>query len=466
MMAKENRIKLEEDREKKPSAYEKVKEFFTYYFEQRDIEKALSMLSDHIFSVGTGEGEVAAGKEKFRSLLQEEIKLLPEPIHFEIDDYIEKLRGDNCWDCLFSMTVVVTIPEGAQVQYRMRITAGLHLEEGEYIFDVLHASEASAHQENGEFFPLKLLSHWRDNINEKTKADILELVGQIMPGGIVGGYDEEGYPLYMANERFLEMAGYESYGEFEEDIQGRIIHSIHPEDREFVCSALEHSFRYRDQYEIQYRMKKKDGTYIWVQDIGKKTSDSKGRPAIISVIIDISEQMERQKTMEREMAIDSLTGLYNRKKGEERIRRALKRKSQYIFFMLDIDNFKRVNDIYGHDQGDKVLQEFGKQVGKLFRKEDTVCRMGGDEFVIFVYDTSDVNAIAKKVESLSRQYCDMMNERWPEAHSTLSIGGVVSDTYYDFMELYKKADNLLYKVKKTRKGGMMLLESEDIKDTE
>ena len=60
----------------------------------------------------------------------------------------------------------------------------------------------------------------------------------------------------------------------------------------------------------------------------------------------------------------------------------------------------------------------------------------------------------------------MMNERWPEAHSTLSIGGVVSDTYYDFMELYKKADTLLYKVKKTRKGGMMLLESEDIKDTE
>ena len=184
------------------------------------------------------------------------------------------------------------------------------------------------------------------------------------------------------------------------------------------------------------------------------------------MIIDISEQMERQKTMEREMSLDSLTGLYNRKKGEERIRRALKRKSQYIFFMLDIDNFKRVNDIYGHDQGDKVLQEFGKQAGKLFRKEDTVCRMGGDEFVIFVYDTSDVNAIAKKVESLSRQYCDMMNERWPEAHSTLSIGGVVSDTYYDFMELYKKADTLLYKVKKTRKGGMMLLESEDIKDTE
>lgn len=465
-MAEGNGIKLKKDRDPKNLVYERVEEFFTYYFGERDIEKTLSMVSDQVFSVGTGEGEMAAGKERFCQLLQEEVKLLPDPIDFMIDDYTERARGTGCWDCLLSMTVIVTVPEGAQAQYHMRITMGLHQEGDRYIFDMLHASEASVHQENGEFFPLKLVSRWQNTVNEKTKADILELVGQIMPGGIVGGYDEEGYPLYMANERFLEMAGYESYGEFEEDIQGRIIHSIHPEDREFVCSALEHSFRYRDQYEIQYRMKKKDGTYIWVQDIGKKTSDSKGRPAIISVIIDISEQMERQKTMEREMAIDSLTGLYNRKKGEERIRRALKRKSQYIFFMLDIDNFKRVNDIYGHDQGDKVLQEFGKQVGNLFRREDTVCRMGGDEFVIFVYDTSDVNAIAKKVESLSRQYCDMMNERWPEAHSTLSIGGVVSDTYYDFMELYKKADTLLYKVKKTRKGGMMLLESEDIKDTE
>lgn len=455
-MTEENNMTPEEGGNRDPLVFEKIKEFFTYYFLERDIEKTLSMLSDHVFSVGTGEGEVAANKEQFQDLLRKEMELLPEPIPFQIDNYTEKQRDGNCWACLFGMTVLVTIPEGDQVQYHMRITAGIHLKEGRYIIDVLHASESSVHQESGEFFPLKLVSRWRNTVNERTKADILELVGQIMPGGIVGGYDEEGYPLYTANQRFLEMAGYAAYEEFEQDIQGKIINSIHPEDREFVGHALEHSFEYRDQYEIQYRMKKKDGSYIWVHDIGKKTTDVSGKPAIISVIIDISEQMEKRRNMEREMAIDALTGLYNRKKGEERIRSALKRKNQYMFFMLDIDNFKRVNDIYGHDQGDQVLQEFGRQAGKLFRKEDTVCRMGGDEFIIFVYDTSDIHVIIKKVQSLSDYYCSMMNERWPDAHSTLSIGGVASDTYYDFMELYKKADDILYMVKKNKKGGMML----------
>lgn len=432
--------------------FKKIEEFFSYYFMERDVEKTLSLLSEQIYSIGTGEGEVARGKQEFRTLLESEIATLQNPISFEIYDYAEKQRMENCWDCFFYMKIFVTTPDGIQVQYRMRNTVGLHWEAGRYWIDVLHASESSMHQEDGEFFPLKYVSNGVDAVNQKTKNDLLEIVRQVIPGGVVGGYAEEGYPLYAANEQYLKMAGYQTYHEFEQDIQGKIINSIHPDDREYVKRVLQHQFEYQDQYEVQYRLKKKDGTYLWVHDIGKKTVDNSGRNAIISVITDISEQILKRKRIEKEMSRDALTGLYNRKSGEERITKKLMEPCEYFFFMLDLDNFKKVNDIYGHAKGDEVLLRFAKLAEASFRSVDTVCRMGGDEFIIFVYGTSDMLAIRKKIKRVIEEYRDRMERNCPEAQSTVSVGGVFSNKPYSFAELYKKADEVLYEVKNEKKG--------------
>lgn len=436
--------------------FDKVNEFFTFYLTERNLEKTLGMLSDNVYSIGTGEGEVAIGKKAFRNLLIAELQALKEPIGFTIEEYNEQKRGENCWDCILNMTTRIAVSGSPQMKYPIRVSMSLHLEENDYFIDVMHASEASAHQELGEFFPLKLMSDYMISVNEKTRADLLKIIEQLIPGGVVGGYVEEGFPLYAANEQLLKMAGYSSYEEFEQDIQGRIINSIHPEDRDYVNNTLEHIFEYKDQYEIQYRMKKKDGSYIWVNDIGKLTRDESGKMAIISVITDISEQLTKRKRMEKEMSRDSLTGLYNRKSGEERIGNALSRSQQYLFFMLDLDNFKQVNDIYGHDQGDKVLRMFGKLAMESFRKEDTVCRMGGDEFIIFVCETSDIDTIMRKMTLLIDEYKKAIEKKWPMSHSTLSAGGVWSDTYHDFKELYKAADKVLYEVKNEKKGMVKL----------
>lgn len=438
------------------AVYGKIVEFFTQYFVERNLDKTISFLSDQIYSIGTGEGEIALTKDEFRLLLEKEFQELQGPIPFEIVDYKEKQRIENCWDCFLKMKVLLEMADQTKVHYYMRITIGLHQEGGQYIFDVFHASEASIHQEDGEFFPFKLIFNRVDAVNHKIKTDLLEIVKELIPGGVVGGYEEEGYPLYAANERFLKMVGYHSYSEFDKDIQGLIINSIHPEDREYVYQMLQYSFEHSNQYEIQYRMKKKDGTYIWVYDIGKRTMDSNGKSAIISVITDISEQILKKKKMEKEMSRDALTGLYNRKSGEERICSSLNGSQGYFFFMADIDNFKLVNDIYGHVQGDEVLRMFGKQVSQFFRRKDTICRIGGDEFVIFIQDTANMEAISAKMHYLIQEYKKMMDMKWPEANSTLSIGGVWSDKMYEFKELYKMADDVLYEVKKGKKGELKI----------
>lgn len=436
--------------------YAALNEFFHHYLVKRDLQGTLELLSNQLYSVGTGEDEVAIGKAAFLSLLQAEFSQLPDPISYSMSDYVQKERVAGCWDCFCNLEMKLSLPNRTQALYHMRLTAGLHQEGARYIIDTLHASESSKYQEAGEFLPLKFISRALSSLNRETQYQLMELIGQIMPGGIVGGYMEEGFPLYVANNRLLGMGGYESYQDFASDIQGLVINSIHPDDREYVYAEMARILALGDQYEIQYRMKRKDGSYIWVHDMGRRTIAADGRDAIISVLMDISQQMSTKCRLEHEAATDPLTGIYNRKGGQEHIQKAMKSACSYSFFMLDLDHFKRVNDLYGHQEGDHVLCLVADQLTNLFPERAVVCRLGGDEFAVFVPDCESVSSIEQKLQTLLDTYQAMMNRGWPLAGSTLSVGGVYGRKHRTCLELYQLADEALYEVKNSRKGAFKL----------
>lgn len=431
--------------------------FFHHYLEQRDLEATLSLVSDTVCSVGTGEGEVALGKEALRTLLEAEFATLPGPIGFTMTDYVQQERQPGCWDCFCNLQTQVHLPDGKQGVYHMRLTAGVRRQaDGVWRVDMLHASEASQLQESGEFLPMNFLSRSESTMSRETRQDLMEIVSQIMPGGILGGYLEPGFPLYVANEKLLAMAGYDSCEAFERDIDGLIYNSIHPDDRKIIYGMVEKIPKLGDQYEIQYRMKKKDGTYLWVHDIGRRTLATDGRDAIISVIIDISQQIRSQENLQNESATDYLTGICNRKGGQDRITRQMEWVDNYLFLMMDLDNFKRVNDCYGHQEGDRALCYVAQLLRDSFRKSDVVCRLGGDEFAVFVPNCADQVAIAGKLEQLLANCRQELARSWPEAGSTLSIGGVWGRQRRTFQELYRLADEMLYQVKRTAKGHYQL----------
>lgn len=436
--------------------YDALDEFFRRYLVERDAGRTLELISDQFYSVGTGEGEVAIGRDAFERLLRTELSQLPDPIFYTMADFAQKERVPGCWDCFCHVETRVTLPDGVEALYHMRVTAGLRREEGRYVIDTVHASEASKYQEEGEFLPLKFLSREARPLSRETQCELLELMGQIMPGGIVGGYIEEGFPLYVANERLLAMAGYESYEDFESDIQGLVINSIHPEERDYVNGEMARILAPGDQYEIEYRMKKKDGGYLWVHDIGRRTVAADGRDAIISVLIDISQQVYDRVCLEQEAVSDPLTGLYNRKGGQIRIQEAMDRSGSYFFLMMDLDNFKRVNDLYGHQQGDLALCAVAEQLTKCFRRTDVLCRLGGDEFAVFVTDCGAISVIREKVQRLIDGCRQIMEQNWPAARSTLSVGGVFGRRSRTFPELYQLADEALYEVKNSQKGELRL----------
>lgn len=256
--------------------------------------------------------------------------------------------------------------------------------------------------------------------------------------------------------REIVEAGYQSYEEFSRQIQGLVINSIHPDDREFVKMVVAQALAKGDQHEVQYRMKRRDGTDMWVHDIGRKTVADNGREAIISVLVDISEQINAKKELEKAADKDPLTGLFNRKAGQNRIENAMHSSGGYLFVIMDLDNFKQVNDLYGHQQGDRALHEFAALLTHTFRRTDILFRLGGDEFGVFFSAPRNLGVLERKLNSVVQSYQALTQKHWPAARSSVSIGGVYGQLPREFSELYRTADQVLYEVKNAGKGAVLI----------
>lgn len=151
----------------------------------------------------------------------------------------------------------------------------------------------------GPLFPAPTLD--RQELDRQLGARGWDILSKSIPGGMMGGYLEPGFPLYFVNDFMLSYLGY-TYDEFVSAIHGKVINCMHPADRARVDGQVEQAFARGDIYEVQYRMQKKGGSYIWVNDVGKKGFAQDGRAVCISVIRDISAERQARERLERQAA--------------------------------------------------------------------------------------------------------------------------------------------------------------------
>lgn len=437
--------------------YRVLNDFFHAYLVERDIEKTLSFVTDDIYSLGTGVKETAVNKKEFEELLRLEISAIPDPIRYEITDYHEKQTGENCWQCFCNMETTAGNPCGGTGCYMTRLTAAFCKSGDRYLATSLHMSEPSYVQEPEEFFPFRFISKQAEQMVQPVQRELLDMLCRLMPGGIIGGYIEEGFPLYVVNDKMLEMMGY-TYEEFVEATDGKVLNSIYEEDVERVRTEVFGRMEDEKEYAIEYRVKKKDNGYLWVYDVGRKITADDGRKAIISILIDITGDVKTRMKLIEESEKDFLTGVYNRKGGEAMVGQKLRIPMTYIFLMLDLDNFKLINDIYGHEKGDQMLRYVGELLRKTFRQTDIVIRVGGDEFAVLIYPCTDKEAILKKVQQILRKYREKAREAYPESRTSISIGGIYGSKTRSFTDLYRLADDVLYEIKNSRKGQCVIRE--------
>lgn len=161
--------------------------------------------------------------------------------------------------------------------------------------------------------------------------------------------------------------------------------------------------------------------------------------------------LQKMQIMDRKVRQDPMTGLSNRTEMETRVRDYFSqgRLVPATFFMLDIDNFKNINDLYGHDRGDEAIQETASRLRALFRDEDTVSRMGGDEFAVFMKTALDETQLKERLNTMCRTLCFEIGD----ASVTCSIGACTSPKDgTGYSEIYHNADSALYLAKNAGKN--------------
>ncbi len=187
---------------------------------------------------------------------------------------------------------------------------------------------------------------------------------------------------------------------------------VHPEDQDRCLDTYRTAFQRNEPFSMEYRLRHVDGGYHWIIDQGSPRHDTQGQfVGYVGHCMDITEAKRAEAEIERLAYHDALTGLPNRVLFLDRLTQALaasrrNRRCGAVLF-VDLDHFKRINDVHGHALGDAVLREVAQRLEYYLRLEDTVARLGGDEFVILLPDLSaDLEdagslalAVAEKIRS-------------------------------------------------------------------
>jgi diguanylate cyclase (GGDEF)-like protein/PAS domain S-box-containing protein len=267
----------------------------------------------------------------------------------------------------------------------------------------------------------------------------------------------------MVNRALCEIVGYEK-----EELEKLTIQEItHNDDlgaaHANVQKLLNGSANF---YQMEKRYICKDQQVVWIQLTVSLQRDSSESPHyFIAQIEDISERKRNQERIHQLAYYDILTKLPNRKLLKDRLKQALAQAKRFnrslALMFLDLDNFKQVNDSLGHDAGDELLKIIAGRLLTCVRSGDTVCRQGGDEFIVVLAEIThpqDAELVANKIIKTMNEPIYIQNN---ELNVTTSIGIAVYpiNGADDAKELMKKADIAMYETKNKGRNGFSIYQS-------
>lgn len=267
-------------------------------------------------------------------------------------------------------------------------------------------------------------------------------------------YDVETEQIQFLNDKYQNLGLDQS--ELSVPVLLRKIREINPE----TCSVIRDIFARADSSEALHSQKVEvwaGGRMRYLQVKTTNLYDESGKVSrMVGSIEDVTDMENDMLKLQKEARTDLLTGAMNRAAGTSAINRMLVQELHpgcvNTFAIVDLDNFKTLNDVMGHMWGDRALCEVVLIMKKHCRAQDIVCRLGGDEFVVFLPDMTR-EAAEESLRVLSAKlHIDYVKENL-EVMISASMGIVFSDGIdITFQELYEEADGCLYQVKRTFKG--------------
>ena len=239
--------------------------------------------------------------------------------------------------------------------------------------------------------------------------------------------------------------------------------NLHPDDKDMAVTALKNHLSGKSaSYKTVYRMMHKDGSHRWVSDRGRVIEfDEQQNPIrIMGTHIDITAEKQYELSLSKYANLDPLTNLLNRK--------ALKQAFDNLiasihyqggaFLFIDLDDFKKINDIFGHKIGDKVLLNVAQKLNMYSPRTTSISRFGGYEFVMLC-DSSDEDFLTQLAQTLINAFSKPITLDNKSFNIGLSIGICsFSDRELLFDDVFDHADQAMYKVKMSGKNSFKFWE--------
>ena len=272
------------------------------------------------------------------------------------------------------------------------------------------------------------------------------------------------------SDRWKEMLGYQHY---ELDNDYSVWESrLHRDDKEQVLNTLQNYINNQhDEYESVHRLRHKDGRYIWVLDRGKIVEwDESGRPLrIIGTITDVSGDVKNQRISVDKINHNGLIDLINREVLADELYdlQVFSRKTGQFssLLMINLDNFKLINDALGRQLGDRLLMQIAARLSGNFSNAGLVARLGADEFVILAKNLgSEIDQANKRALALASEVRQLIGRGFTISEQNLSISARIGLVVFDGIEslepqvLLARADSALEQAKDSRSNGCAIYE--------
>jgi len=249
----------------------------------------------------------------------------------------------------------------------------------------------------------------------------------------------------------------------EEETGDGWILDIHDEDKERFKQAFLEALKTRDPFETEFRIRRHDGRHRWVLSLGRPFKDLDGRFAgYIGSCTDITDRKAHEEELVFQATHDLLTGLPNRRLLETDLPRVIARTGRgvdSVVLVMDLDQFKNVNDTFGHNAGDQVLIDISKMLLKQLRRDsDLLTRLGGDEFAV-LFEDLDIGEAGRIAQRLCESVADFdfLPDRG-RVRISLSVGLALIKERETPEMILSRADNAMYRAKEL--GGNRIIIAE------
>lgn len=235
---------------------------------------------------------------------------------------------------------------------------------------------------------------------------------------------------------------------------------IHPDDLRSL-RALSGDLEGKAYLETEARIVTAQGRYRWNRlRLSFLRSEDGSLGTVVGVLMDIDQEKRDATALRKKAEEDPLTGLLNKNFTHARIAAALESQPEgtlSALLILDMDNFKQVNDRCGHPYGDTVLTWAAERLRHFFRSGDIIGRIGGDEFMIFLKNVPDTALVEKRCQALLRAMSSLLDGRDGAVRLSCSLGVALAPEHgRAFQELFQRADNALYQAKALGKNGYVI----------